>query len=599
MATPETASFAVAIKDESSGPADDAARALQRLRDQIDGDLKALRGMEAAMKRLKSATTPNEAAIKELGGRMAALKSKVDEGEAAFVSLGGSYTKLKRSSPKSWFADLAAAAGQAPGPLGGVTARLASLQGALAGGLLVAGLLAVAAAVVAIGVASVGAVGALGAYGVAQADAARSELLRLEALTKLRRIQGAGVGNASEMQAAIDRVSDSTALGRDKLEEYTAQLYRMGVRGANLDAALEGMAIRGAVLGDQYARGFAAMAAGAARAGRDVGALTEAVRGRLGGVAARQLLSLDVQARRLRQNFSALFRGLKIDGFLGALKGVADLFSQSTASGRAMKQILEVMFQPLLDGAEGAGPVVKRFFQGMIIAAQELTIAVLRIRIWFKRTFGDSEILANLDAARVGALAGGFAFSVLAVAVIGSVVALGLLAAAIAIPIVLLGALGYAIASVVDKAITYFQNTSWRDIGFDLVDGLTGGLLSGGARAIEAVRKLAGRLRDTLTSALQIRSPSRVFAGLGVQIPRGLAMGVEADTPRVERAVEDMVGVPSAVGVRGGAGAGVSISIGDVHVHASSTDPGEMAQSFVDKLVLALQGAGIGMGALV
>lgn len=610
MATPETATFAIALEDKSSGAADSAADALQNLRDEINGDMKALREMQGAMKRLKASTTPNLAAIKELSDKIAAQKAKVAENEAAFVSLGGRYGKLKREKPAAFFEQIAAAAGRSQSPIGGVVLQMESLKSAIAGGLMAAGLVAVAAGILAIGAASIAATAALTSYGIAQADAARSELMRLEALTKLRRFQGQAAGNAAELQGAIDRVADSTALGRDKLEEYTGQLYRMGVRGANLDAALEGMAIRGAVLGDRYAAGFAAMAAGAARAGRDVRTLTENVRARLGGVAERQLLSLDVQSRRLRQNFSALFGGLKIEGFLKALKGVADLFSQSTASGRAIKQILEVMFQPLIDGSDTAGPVVKRFFQGMIIAAQEFTIAILRVRVWLKKTFGDSENLAQFDAQRAAVVAGMVAFGLFALAVGAASAALVLFMAALVAPFAIIFALGYALAWAVDHGLSALSSAlgDWRDMGARLVDGLVGGIRSAAKRVGEAVRGLASDARSALANALQIRSPSRVFASLGVQIPRGLEAGVEMGTPGVERAVDRMVSVPAdavagdastggAAGRIGAASPSVSISFGDIHWTAKSDDAQQEARDFVDSLVLALRGAGIGMGA--
>ncbi len=594
MATPTTATFAVELQDKTSGPASDAASALSKLRDKIDGDTKALREMQAAMKRLQGGTSVNVQAFRELQGKIEAQKSKIAENEAAFVALGGSFDRVKRKKPGSFFDDLKESAAGVPGPLGGVLQKMGGLSGLVAGGIIAAGIFAIGAALVALTAAAVATAGALARYGLAQADARRNELLRLEGLTKLRRRYGQVAGSATEMQAAIDRASGSTALGRGKVEEYASHLYRAGLRGENLNVALEAMAIRGSVLGDRYAHAFAGMAAGAARTGRSVRGLADDVKARLGGLAARQMLSLEVQSSKLHENLNRLFGDLRIEGFLGAINEIGQLFSQSTATGRALKTILETLFNPLFDAAGEGAPLVKRFFQGMVIAAQKLVIAILRVRLWFKRTFGDSEILSGMDKQRWALVLGKTAFFGLAFAIGATVAALALLAFALLAPWVALFMLGMAIGKLTETL--WNKAAEWKEAGVRLVDGLVQGIRGAVGRVTNAVKGLARAARDALARALQIRSPSRVFANLGLQIPAGLAAGVERGAPIAEGAVSEMVEAPSELGA-GRSSSSVVVSIGDVHVHGAGEGAAELARSVRDELLRLLEGAAVHMGA--
>ncbi|MBZ0119437.1 MAG: hypothetical protein K8H88_20780, partial [Sandaracinaceae bacterium] len=331
------------------------------------------------MRNLKGASTPNVQAMKALQDRITATKQSVAQAQGKVLELGGGLGTLKRAGAGSsaGLKELLSTAQGMPGPLGGLASKLGAIRGLVAGGgAIAAGVLAIAAALVALVAAAGAATVALLRYGIAQADARRSELLRLEGLTTIRRHYYLAAGNATAMQAAIDRVSASVALGRGELVGYTQQLYRMGLRGQALEDALQGMATVASVQGEEQARRFAGMAAGAARAGGSVRRLADLVERRLGGIAARQLLSLDVQAAKLRESFAAIFLGLRIEGFLEGLRTLTQLFSQNTATGRALKTIAEALLQPLIDDLTRLAPFARRFFQGMVIGALQLTILI-------------------------------------------------------------------------------------------------------------------------------------------------------------------------------------------------------------------------------
>lgn len=612
-----TATFAVELKDQVSGAAMRGAGALEKLRTKIEEDQKALRAMQASMTRLKGGTSTNIAAFKSLRAQIAAKKAAVASAESAFVELGGTFESVGGSAgaAQGGIAGLLDKLKGAPGPLGGMVSQLSAMKGMLGPGAIAAGVVAIAAALVALTAAAVGAAAALLRYGVAQSDARRSELLRLEGLTTLRRHQGLTAGSATVLQSAIDRVSDSTALGRGEISGYAEQLHRMGLRGGDLQEALEGVAITASVQGDAMARRFAGMSAAAIRTGGSVRRLADDVRARLGGIAQRQARGLDRQMERLRGNVARLFSGLRIDGFLNALHEVTSLFSQSSASGRALKQIFEALFNPLVGQIEAAGPIARRFFQGLILGALRITIAIVRVRNWFRRTFGASDILAGFDSQRAAVYAGVAVMGLLAVAAIATGVAMGVLAVATVALVgglLLLAAVPFAIPLAFAAAgiaiWTFWEDLTsidWSGAGRSLIDGLVQGLRSGAQLVVETVSSIADSATAALRNALQIRSPSRVFARLGLEIPRGLAAGVDRGMPAAMDAVGRVVSVPTdAPAEAGGAsslaragGAPVSVSIGDVHIHTQSNDPADHARSFRDQVAQLFEGAAIQMGA--
>lgn len=586
------ATFQVDLVDGTSGPAASAAKALEQLQRQIEGDQKALAAMQKAMRNLQGGGAKFAEDVKKLKTAIEAKKAAIAQSQASFIALGGKLGDFKKKSPKSMFDELRTAAGQLPGPLGGLTSSLGKMKEFFAANALAIGIAAVAAGLLALAAAAAAATVALLKYGIAQASARRNELLRLEGLTKMRNWYGIAAGNAGEMQSAIDRVSGSTALGRDKLEQYTSQLYRMGLRGENLGLALEAAAIKGAVLGDEGAKSAMGWAAGLAMTGKSVRALTDDIRARFGGVAAAQMLDLNVQAQKMRENFSRLFYGLKIEGLLKAVQTVTSLFSQSTASGRALKAIVESVFQPMINAVETLTPLVRRFFQGMIIGALEIGIVLLKVRNWFKRTFGDSELLNGINLQTLAVKLG-------MVAVFGLAAVFGVLAAALSIATanVLLiytafGLLISAIATLVKKAWNY----DWKSLGKSIVDGIVGGLKGGAKWVIDAVKNLGDASWKAFKSKLGIASPSKEFAKLGLAIPQGVEEGVNAGAPSVQGAVGDMVDVPQGGAARAG-GSNVSISIGDVHVHTSGTTSGEIARDFRRDLERVLKEVAFSMGA--
>jgi|ADGO01.1.fsa_nt_gi hypothetical protein len=360
------------------------------------------------------------------------------------------------------------------------------------------------------------------------------------------------------------------------------------------------MALAALVQGERGAARFRALAVQAALTGRSVRDVAEAYRQRLGPIAQRIMLSLPNQANRLRMSLERIFSGLRIEKFLGALDQITRLFSQQTATGRALKAIIEAIFQPMFNATETLGPIMRRFFQGLVIGALLLTIGFLRVRNALRDAFGDSEILSNqqlMTAALVAGTAVVFAFATaatLASVVVGllAVTVLTFVASMLLIPAVIIAA-GLAIEYALGAIVDWFQTTDFGALAQELINGLVGGLLRGAGAIRSAVTSLANTARNTFRSALGISSPSRVFAQFGVNIAEGVSRGIDRGAPATEESVSNLVEAPQG----GGVGQRVSISTGDVIINAQTNDPEALAEAFRDKLASILEGVSIELGA--
>jgi hypothetical protein len=541
----ETISVAIELESNAAAVAKGDAEALAALQGRIEEGSAALGNMNKALRLLKGGGDASQATIKKLKEQIATTKATISANTRAFVEGGGSFAKLKQPVESSkgllekWVAKLRGL----PGPLGQVGAKLGGLGSALAVGAIVG----VAAALVAVTAAATAAAAAVFKFGLAAADARRNEELQLEGLSKYQNFWAQMVpgfhraaDSAGFLQTQIDEVAASSALSRDRIAGMQAELYRAGLRSGNLQAALEGLAIAESTQGAEGAAQFKARAIGAALYGQSVKRLSDDIKARLGGIAARQMLSLDVQSRKAHESINALFKDLKIERLLSGLAAITDSFSQSNARGRALKAIIDVLFQPLIDFIDNHSILFKRFFQGIIIGALQLGIVVLKLRNWFLDTFGNSEILKGIDTQRLAVDAGRFAFFALASAVLLTGAAFGLLIGLIGVGVAQIvavaGAIGYAIGALIDgakSAVNWFQKTAWVDIGLAIPRGIAAGIKSGVGLAVDAIKGMAESVKNSFLSAMRIRSPSRWGFENALQLPRGISLGYRAGEPMV------------------------------------------------------------------
>lgn len=587
----DEAVYSVELKDETSASAESAAAALEKLQKQIKADQDALNAMQRAMKNLQQGTSVNIDQFRSLKAQIDAKKQSIGQAQSAYLALGGGFNSAgkKGQSFKDRVAELAKTAQGVPGPIGGMVGQLGKLSGLVAGGAMVAGLVAVAAALIAVTAAAVAATVALFRFGVASANARRAEQLRLEGMMRM----GAGWKGATESaksaQAAIDKVAASSALPRDKIAGYASELAKAGLTGSDLSVALQAAAIKGAVLGDEGAKSAIKMATGIHAAGGSVDKFASDVRAKLGGVAAAQMLDLDVQMMKLQESFSAITKGLKIDAMAAALSGVTQLFSQQTASGRALKTLYEMLFQPLVDGATSALTILKRVFQGIIIAVLYVTLAFVKLQVWFKKTFGDTELLSMTTLLRAALIAIGGILAPI-------VILFGLLAGALvslASPFIAVAVSMWAWLKIGKAVWDFFAETPWAELGTFIAEGIVNGLKTGAAWVMDTVKGLGDSVIKSFKETLGIASPSRVFTDLGLQIPAGVERGIEKGTSGAQDAAGGMVGAAGAAGSRGGP----SIEIGSIVIQTNATDAGGIARDIEVELRRVLEGVGFALGA--
>lgn len=544
----QVATFALDIETNASDVARTAG-ALEELRTTIKGDLDALREMNQALRNLKGSGATSADTISKLKDQITATKARVGQNQQAFISLGGSFRRVAKGGAEAsgGLKELLTAAKAMPGPVGTMTGRIERLSSLLGGGVIAVGVLAITAALIALGAAAIYAGASLAMYALQQADARRSELLQLEGLSKVRNywlelagLQQRAADSSTFLQGAIDQVASSSALGRDRIGEMTSELYRAGLRSGNLQAALQGLAIVESTQGRQQAEIFKARALSAALFGQSIKRLSDDVKARLGGIAKAQLLSLGVQIAKLHESFGRLFGDIKIEKLLTALSSVTELFSQSTASGQALKLLAETVLQPIADWIGAHGILVRRFIQGMILGMLDLAIGVGEVRLWFKRTFGDTDLFKGLDTANFALNIGiGLVFGLA-----GAFGALGVSLLVVEAPLlIIMGVLGilayagYKALEGLNAAYTAISQLDWGPLGTGLIDGIVNGLLGGIPAIIKAVGNVASAAREAWRSMWDMHSPSRIAARESLNIPRGQAEGIDAGRPLVVRAM--------------------------------------------------------------
>lgn len=636
----DTATFGIDLDGSGAvAGADDVSGALAKLHQKLDEDTSALSGMRKALTNLKGGGAVAEAQVTKLKAAIAAQKATIAQTQSKVIDLGGSYKRTKPAADQmsSGLGALLARAQSAGGPLGGLVAKLGGLKTALAGGALIAGTVALAAALLLVVAGAAAATAALTKYALASADAYRSERLQLEGLVNLRSWYGRAKESAGFLQQQIDRVSSSTALGRDQIGGLAEEFHVLGLRGGNLQHALRGASIALATQGQRGLAQFKAMALGAGRYGGSIKKVADDFEARLGPIARAQMLSLDVQTKKLKESFSALFTGVKVEKFLSALKSITDLFSQNTVTGQALKTIMSSIFTPILDGIAVLAPLAKRFFQGMVLGALDLAIGIILLRNWFRKTFGDSSILKSLESQRKAFETGRFVVYAFAAAIVLTALAFGLLAAGVGILVATVYAPLLLVAApfvLIYLAVKKLMNLDWSaigssivgafgtvgdvlggiasgyaDIGYSLILGLVKGIKRGYSLVAEAVKGLGNLAKSVLKNALESRSPSRAGDRIAYSLPQGSAQGVNRGTPLVVRAVAkqgaaSLLEFKSSIStminegkkaptVDGTAGAALPAVAG---APAPSSAPFELAAAPARPAALNLGNAGVGKG---
>lgn len=605
------AKFAINLEDGTSGPAEQAAAALSKLRDQIAADQKALTALNGAMKRLQAGAVVDAEAYKSLAGQIAGRRSAIAGATADLVKLGG---VLGRNAPRTAKAsdsfDGFAAAAQAAQGRGrllsfmvadlGKRARTHSDSWAGFGQAAQAALEAadaakpkdLAPALDAASEASSRAIpkvggltgklqklsGDLGAGGIAFAA-----LLAVTALGKLaatlgRLVIGSIVGmiggaiSAQEelegmSQAAIN-VAKRTPVARSEVAQLSKELEKTGLKGAALERALE---------------------AGVAK--------------KFGDAAKKSMLGFSVQIAKAKERLTLLFAGVNMKPAQQALAGLLEGLDESTASGRALKALIETMLDPLFGSGPAVGEALKQAFRGALIAVLKVGIAALTVRNQVRAMVAESglskwsvdwQLVGTAAIAVVGAvIVVGGVIAGLAAIVIGSVAAVGLFIGALTMLGLKAWEAGASLIGGIAKAVSTVWNyvSNFASMGLDFAAGLASGILSGLSSVISAAKQIAQGAVKSVKSTLGIASPARVMIEAGANTAAGFEQGIEAGTTGVAGASADLAGaaIPSGKGGAPAGRAGTVVTIGTLNVYGvDGADDPAFADKVADALGMAL-----------
>lgn len=588
--------FTLAFADKVSGPAKKAADAITALEKKIAGQTSALAQLERAQNALGPRTDDNAKKYDALGNRIAQARVRMEESRGKLGQMTRAFAENHTG-----LRGLIARYQQVPGPLGAFARGADTLMTTISSTPLMLGLVAGAALAVVAAIAAAGAAAAAAAvsflqFAFSQADARRAELLHLEGLATLRTAYQQQTTTGAALQSSIDRVADSSALARGEIARMAEGLHRAGLRGHDLTEALDAVSIAQSVQGDRGAQRWRAQVIQAARLGQSVSAVADRVRSQLGPIASRQALTWDRQMQRLHESIGQLFDGLHIEGFLSGVHEVISLVSQASATGRALRSIFGAVLNPFFDSVGGGAPILRRFFQGIVLGALHMTLIFLRVRDQLRETFGKGAF-GGVEAGTVALRAG----VIVAVALGSSIIA-------VAEGVNMAARAWASLKGIVASFATWLEahlgpgafdglvtaaGAAGRNAMMALGDALLGGLPS----VLTSATTVASSLVDRITGQLEIHSPSRVFARLGREIPRGLAAGIAG-----ERAAESAVGGMSdrlAEAPEGASGGGASSTvIGPFYVTVEGGGAGarEQADAFVEQLADALEGIVIRRG---
>jgi hypothetical protein len=521
---------------------------------------------------------------KELEGSLADMQGQYDQ-------MGGDPEKL--AEPVKGLKEALAESGT---PLGNLVKQFDLLKKAGPA----AAVVAVVVAIIALATAAIRGAIALAKFAAASADAARNAKIARQAAAF-----GTMAGTA-EIEGAMRALRDNTALAKDEAQKLASELYRAGERGQGLEEAALTIA-RFGVLGEDAASGVKSLydqlrkpapslggvtnnsmmigpdtlprdvflelanqlgKDAAAKLGQGFNANRDDIRNalsrigeqRFAGPALDQMRSLESLSKRWEEAKGSLFEGLKMGMLLAGLQKIVNLLDESTESGKAIRETLAAIGQPIVDAFSAALPYAEAFFEGVIIGALMLEIGIIKLQNALDDIIPAS-FSTNIDWLKVAMYAGVAVFVLFMAAVFAIGAALATLAApfifAAAKVALLVGAVIFAydyITTNMDAILEYFENFDLSKAAGDIIDGLIDGIKLGAEGLYMAFTDLAKGGFNAFKSALGIKSPSRVFRMAARWIPAGAAAGIDDGSRDVEEAAANMVGPDAMAG--GGAAKG-------------------------------------------
>lgn len=532
-----------------------ASAELQGLQKSINDDKKALRDLKSAAANLKLDPQVDMGQWRDLQAQIESTSKRLSVNQGSMLTLGKASVKVD-ADVRTFRQRLQGLAGEAKnmgGPLGGLVGRFENITK-------IFGSSNVALIGAGVGIAAMGAAAVYGSvklYDLATSSAAanRAELQLLTGLAATQQGLTDFAAAGRQAQAAVTAVASHSSLGRDVIAEYAGQLLQAGVSGDNLQAALRAVATTAAVSGKEAAAATVKQMGALDQTSGAVDRLGKKIDDRLGKAAAAAMLDSEVQAKKLHENIASMFVGIETSGLDSAKMRLTELFSATSASGQALRDLIAPLAQGLVDG-------VARF-------TDAFTIGMIKVLTWTAELdtawmdlqsalidLVPKSLRDSVDATQLGLAALATAAWVVVPAAWAAAPALWAMASglaataagavATAAPFIAAGA---AIYSVINTARLLYDlfvelKPEIADFGRAAMKGLVKGFTDSIASIRESVGKVVGAISGTFKSLMGIRSPSTLFASHGKMLVAGLNAGIEGAKPALDRQIKGLVEHP-------------------------------------------------------
>jgi hypothetical protein len=536
VAAGKTASFGIKVDAESN--ADLAASSVEELRAQLLASTDAIKSYGATMRNLRGTTDEVKAAKEKLKTAVVAERDKVS---AATLALGkhgiaAGEVKKKLAETKETVSLFSQALSHLVVPIGDVVTAFLALPRAVgdaaasltrfifesANMLRTQGLLREAATGSAANASAFGHQIDLLGRSVPQTRAELNEL----AVSLSRSLIGTRVSGQGIVDTFNAVARESAAMGDTAgkaIEDILTRGKRMGRLGLGVQE-LQGTGIQFTDVAAQLAKNLGISLAAAqnqlvmGRVNIDAGAkaIRNVIETRFGGINLKQMLDLDVMAKKFKDTLSHLTENVDLKPVQAGFEKLTAIFDDNTIAGRALKGLITDFGNAAGKVFEFATPHVVAFFNQIIIESQKLEIAFLKVRIWTQETFG-VDLLAKLDDTSLAITVASTAFKGLAY----SVLAVG----------AVVGAMGFAMygfKEAIKDAYVYVQKLDWNALGSAIVDGITAGIKRVAMGPVIAIKDVADAISGAFATKHQIKSPSKLFEYYGKQDMAGYAQGVGA-----------------------------------------------------------------------
>jgi len=386
---------------------------------------------------------------------------------------------------------------------------------------------AAALAFVALGAAVAVGIGKLAIYSIESVDAAR----------KTQNLLNAAAGSSSggaDLAKMIERVSQKSPQATAEIAKLAEGLYKSGKRGTELEKALAEASYEASGLGKNPGPKELSAAMG------DMGVI----------------------AGKLGHNIALIFSGpaltAAVTAFEADVKEIADMFSQSSAVGKALQAVMSSIFPSLLGSAHGAVPAIKALLTGIALGAVNVANVFLRVKIAIKSAFSGTP-LGDMNMMEMGmnllygaAVIGGVALAAFAVVAGSAAVAFGLfLSAASAV-----GRIMAVVVKAVSAAKDGLSSLDFGSVASSMIDGLVNGIIGGTGRVISTIKSLGTSMISAAMNSIDAHSPSKAFykvGGFGVQ---GYQNAWEDGKSAVDSSVKSALTPPDSVPGGGGISSG-------------------------------------------